>query len=119
MHAGGKGLGGVAVTDGLQVVATENDGRYELITDLSRRFVSLSVPAGYALPTHATGTTRCFHRIAPGANGSMEAQFPLTPLSVEDGRHAFLLLADIQTQNIPDMTRFRQETVPDLKKTVS
>ena len=119
VHGAGKGLAGVSVSDGLQVVATDRDGRFELVADTGRRFVTISVPSGYALPTHSTGTARCFQRITSGPTGEMRTEFPLTVLPEGDHRHAFLLLADIQTQNVAHMARFRQETVPDLRKTLS
>jgi hypothetical protein len=119
VHAGGRGIGGVGVSDGLAVVATDRDGRFDLVTDTGRRYVTVSVPAGYRLPTHSSGTTRCFQRIRPDARGEMAASFALDPLPGGDDAHAFLLLADIQTQDAPDMARFVRESVPDVKAAIA
>src|SRR5688572_20700377 len=54
----GRGIPGVAVSDGLSVVATERDGRFTLIADRSQPFVFMTTPAGYETPTSATGTDR-------------------------------------------------------------
>lgn len=117
--AGRRGLARVAVSDGLSVAATDQDGRFELITDRSRSFVTVSVPGGYALPTHPTGTARCFQRVVPGPGGEASVTFDLEPVPGGDDRHAFLVLADIQAQDAEDMARFRSETVPAVRSTVA
>jgi len=114
----GKGLAAAAVSDGRSVVATDRDGRFELVTDDSRRYLTLSVPSGFHLPTHPVGTVRTFQRIAPDRRGEMIARFDLTPVEGGDRRHAFLTLADIQTQDSADMSRFQRESIPDLKATL-
>ncbi|MFN0178629.1 MAG: calcineurin-like phosphoesterase C-terminal domain-containing protein [Gemmatimonadales bacterium] len=114
----GRGLAGVGVTDGLSVVSTNRDGHFELVTDTARRHVSVSVPAGYHLPTAPAGTVRSFHPLVADARGEMAAQWNLAPIDGGDRRHAFLLLADIQTQDRDDMTRFQRESVPDLAATI-
>lgn len=118
VHSAGRGLVGVSVTDGLNVVATGRDGRFELVTDRSRGHLSVSVPSGFELPTNPSGTTRCYAPLRPDAQGEMSLSFGLKPIEGGDSRHAFLLLADVQTQDAPDMDRFRRETVPDLQRTL-
>ena len=113
------GLSGVAISDGLSVVATDADGRFDLVTDRNRRWVTVSVPGGYSLPTHPTGTARCFQRIAAGPRGEATVTFDLVPLPDGGDRHAFLALADIQTQDAEDMARFQAETVPAIKATLA
>ena len=116
--AGGRGLAGVAVTDGTSVAATDRMGQYTLIADSSQRFVSVSVPAGYRVPTGPHGTA-AFHRpLAPDARGEMSAAFELDALSGGDTEHSFLLLADPQTQNAFEVGRLHAETVPDVRETV-
>lgn len=109
----------VAVSDGLTVVATASDGRYELVSDGRRPFVFVSLPSGCAIPTHATGTARTFHPIVAGSSGRMNADFALASLEQSDERHAFLALGDTQTQNAFEMGRLHDETVPDLLATVA
>jgi 3',5'-cyclic AMP phosphodiesterase CpdA len=119
VRAGSRGVGGVAVTDGLSVVATDASGRFTLIADSSRPFVSISVPSGYALPTTPTGTTLFYKRLAPDGRGEMSTEFTLQPLEGSDDDHAFLLLADTQTQNAFEMGRLHAETVPDVRATIA
>jgi hypothetical protein len=88
------------------------------VADRSRTFLTVSVPSGYHLPTTEVGTARCFLPIRPDARGEMAAGFELRPIPGGDQRHAFLTLADIQTQDGEDMSRFHRESVPSLKATV-
>ena len=111
------GIGGVAVTDGETVVQTDVDGRYELPAAPRRPFVYLSVPRGYQLPTHETGTARFYQPLHATAGGTMEASFRLVPLDRDDTRHAFLFLADPQTRTEAEMQQFRDEIVPDVRQT--
>lgn len=117
--SGARALARVAVSDGLAVTATDADGRFELVTDRARRFVTISVPSGHALPTHPSGTARCYQRVVPGPGGEATLRFDLEPIRDGDDRHAFLVLADIQTQDAEDLGRFRAETVPAVRATVS
>jgi hypothetical protein len=114
----GKGLTRVGVSDGASVVATDRDGRFELVADRSRSFLTVSVPPGYRLPTHPAGTVRCYQRITADSRGEMAARFELAPIEGGDQRHAFLTLADIQTQDGEDMGRFQRESVPAVKATL-
>ncbi|HSW28235.1 MAG TPA: calcineurin-like phosphoesterase family protein [Longimicrobiales bacterium] len=118
VRAGGRGVGGVAVTDGLTVVATDGDGRFELRSSSDRDFVSCSLPSGYHLPVGPSGTARFYRPIAPGSGGDMEALFELERLEGGDERHAMLLLADIQTQDRWEMERFHEQSVPDVIATL-
>jgi hypothetical protein len=111
------GLHGVAVTDGLSVVDTAADGSYELITTRGRPFVHVSLPAGHRVPVNATGTANFYRPIA--VNGAeAKAVFDLEPLEESDDRHAFLVLADIQTEDAIEMAWFHEQTVPDVQATL-
>lgn len=58
----GKGLAGVVVTDGFDVVLTDAQGRYELPRNRDARFVYLSTPAGY-LRKRVVGISLSFSRL--------------------------------------------------------
>ena len=97
------GLEGVPVTDGVAVTQTGPDGRYELAASPRRPFVYISVPSGYRLPTHETGTARFYRPLGAAGGGTAEASFRLTPLDRDDEQHAFLFLADPQTRTAAEM----------------
>jgi hypothetical protein len=116
--SGTRGIHGVAITDGLSVVATDKDGRFEMTSSSLQAFVHISVPSGYAIPKNDTGTARFYRPIRPSSSGEMEARFDLSPLPESDRRHAFLTLCDPQTQNAYEMNLFHTETVPDILNTL-
>jgi hypothetical protein len=111
-------VGGVAVSDGLEVTRTARDGSFELLSSGDRDFVRLSVPAGYRVPRNPTGTARLYAPIAPDARGEMTASFELERLDVSDESHALFLLADIQTEDAQEMAWFHEQTVPDVQATL-
>ncbi|MEJ2502527.1 MAG: calcineurin-like phosphoesterase family protein [Gemmatimonadota bacterium] len=115
----GRGLAGVGVSDGLSVVRTDGEGRFELVADRAARWLHVCTPSGYEIPVSATGTAAGYRSIEAGAGGEMEAAFELSPLREDPDRHAFLVLADPQTENAFEMARFHDETVPDVARTVA
>jgi calcineurin-like phosphoesterase family protein len=113
-----RGLAGVGITDGFDTVSTDRDGRYTLIAHPRARFVSVRLPAGLRVPVQRTGTARLHQPIPPDGRGDVEASFALERLEADDARHAFLLLADTQTQNAFELDRLHAETVPDVRETL-
>lgn len=114
VRSGSRGVGRVAISDGLTVVDTAGDGRFELVTSADRRFLSLSVPSGFRIPQNPTGTARFYQSITPDARGEMDAVFDLERLPSSDERHAVFLLADVQTEDAQEMAWFHEQTVPDV-----
>ncbi len=114
----GSGLRGVRVSDGVSVATTEDDGTYTLVTDGIQPFVHLSVPSGHRIPTSPTGTAKFYQPIPKEGPSEMQAHFQLEQLPKADDQHAFLVLADPQTQNAFEMARFHDETVPDVRHTL-
>jgi hypothetical protein len=118
VESGGKGLGGISVSDGLSVVRTNGDGVFDLVSAPGAEFVFVTLPAGMEIPRNPTGTARFYEPLRPDAAGEQSVRFSLTPLQSTDDRHALLLLADIQTQDDREMGLFHAETVPDVQATV-
>lgn len=83
-----KGLAGISVTDGLNVVQTDNDGCFTLPGHSDERFVYLTLPAGYR--------SECFYqRISEGQSRYDFALQPANPKSVKaDGSHRFIHFSD-------------------------
>lgn len=110
----GRPVPGSGVSDGISVVSTDAEGRFQLVTDRSRAHIAVTPPAGYGIPVNPAGTARLYQPVTPDARGEATALFSLTPLGSGDERHGFLVLADPQTQDRYEMGRFHAETVPDL-----
>lgn len=113
VSAGGKGIAGVAVTDGINVVRTNKSGNYELISNKTSRFVYLSLPSGYEFP-HENSITKFFKTI-DHSKGIFSANFELRKLDIPDEKHAFIVWADTQIQNKKDAEWLLSDPVPDLK----
>ncbi|TVP43261.1 MAG: twin-arginine translocation signal domain-containing protein [Gemmatimonadales bacterium] len=118
VHVGGRGLGGVAVTDGLRIVQTGADGAFELATNSRRQFVYMTLPRGHRIPVSETGTARFYQVLPDDGREEFDAEFALEALPEGDEHHVALVLADIQTQDAGEMARFHAETVPDLEDTI-
>ncbi|NIM50355.1 MAG: hypothetical protein GTN62_09355 [Gemmatimonadales bacterium] len=119
VHASGRGVARVRVTDGLSVVDSAADGTFELVTTDDRAFISVSIPAGYRIPQNPTGTARFYRPLTRNSHGEMDAVFELEPLEHSDERHAFLFLADPQTENMQEVMWLHEQTVPDVLGTVA
>ncbi len=115
---GGRPVARVAVSDGRDLVVTDRNGRYTLHSSSDRSWLSLCLPRGAKIPVSAKGTSALHRPILPDARGEMVANFGLEKAGSDDSDHAFLLLADPQTQNAFELERMHAETVPDVVKTV-
>jgi hypothetical protein len=113
----GKGIAKVAVTDGINVVVTDDRGNYSLVTNATAEFVYISVPKGYAFE-HEKGITNFFRRIA-SKNNTFRADFKLNKLTVDDSSHTFIVWADPQIQNADDATLLKTVSAPDTKQLVA
>jgi hypothetical protein len=119
VSSNGRGVGGAAISDGLTVVRSGHDGTFSLVSSSLRRFVSLSLPSGYAIPTNPSGTARLYRPIPEGDGDEKTVSFTLERLEYTDNEHAFLLMADPQTQDADDVSLLHREAVPDLRETVT
>ena len=115
VRADGQGLADVRVTDGIRIVQTDADGRFTLPSTTRQPFAYITPPAGHVIPQNEPGTARFYRRIEPNANGTATAQFDLQPLDGGDEQHAFFALADPQTEDMTEIERFHQQTVPDVQ----
>lgn len=116
VHAGGKGIAGVAVTDGKTVVATDKNGMYQLKSHPEAEFVYISVPSGYEFPVNK-GIAAYYAPITK-KEGTVKNDFSLDKLKVDDTRHNFVVWADTQMISKKDCEQLKKESAPDLKALV-
>lgn len=101
----GTPIPGVAVTDGIQVVYTDNMGGYQMHLDSLSRFVYISIPAGYNFDRLGS-QVNFYAKIRKSISKTdtvMQKDFTLTPLTVNDDNHVCLAFGDIHIKN--SMTR--------------
>jgi len=88
------------------------------MSDNRQDFVHLTVPGGYAIRQNEVGTARFYEPLNPGDSDEVEIVFDLEPSTTSADQHAFLVLADTQTQNAYEMGLLHEHTVPDVQATL-
>jgi hypothetical protein len=116
VHQQGKGLAGVPVTDGYNMVLTDAAGKYTLQSNATAEFVYLTLPRGYAIPQQQ-GVAQFFKAI-PAKATAFTADFALEKLQVDDTRHNFVVWADPQIISQQDARQLTEESAPDLSNLV-
>jgi len=112
----GKGIEGVVVTDGVQVLKTNQNGAYRFSVKENADFVYISSPAGYAFD-HSNFIAN-FYISVKGKRGILNHDFVLTKLNSNDLRHNFVVWADTQMISVSDCDQLKATTVPDFKKLI-
>jgi len=112
IHDSGKGIAGVAVTDGFSVVRTDDAGNYQFTADAGAEFVYICVPAGYAFP-HKRGIAEFYRSLE---HGRLENDFVLEKLDRDDRKHNFVVWADTQMISRKDVEQLMTQSVPDLQR---
>ena len=90
---GGTGIGGVAVSDGVEVVTTDKDGIYQLASRKYHKYVFISIPSGYEVPRN--GILPGFHQqLTKASNVAERVDFSLNAAGSQDS-HTMLLFGDM------------------------
>lgn len=116
VQSNGKGIAGVAVTDGRSVVATDKNGQYKLKSYEEAEFVYISIPSGFAFPTDKGIAD--FYAPITKQNGIVINHFSLEKLKTDDTKHQFVVWADTQMISKADCEQLKKESVPDLEALV-
>lgn len=117
VHSKGKGIAGVAVTDGYSVVSTDAQGNYSFDVHTNAEFVYISTPAGYAF--NQQNHVAWFYQSLAADQLNAKADFSLDKLSVDDTKHQFVVWADTQMISQSDCDQLKATAVPDLKALVA
>lgn len=120
VYAGSEALAGVAVSDGLQVVKSDAQGVWSIVSDRASEVVFVTLPRGYEAT--ADGPVPQFYHLLDADRDRYD--FALTKTGTDD--YVLLATADIQIDNnsrlmVPQSSLMscRNSFVPDFKKTVS
>ena len=113
VFCGDKGIKGVVVSDGAEVVKTDASGCYEIKTSLPLGYVFISVPSGYEVPSEGL-LPQFFRQISEG--GSAQADFEL--LKVDQRRCNLLVFNDVHLTDTKadqyDLKQFGSGFYPDV-----
>lgn len=107
---GGNPLKDIVVSDGYQCVATDSRGFYQMKRNGKAEFVSYSIPAGYKAKSNQ------FYQKLSSAK---EYDFKLDKLADRENHFYLVAMADPQVTNNKEISRFTEETLPDLKAVLS
>ncbi|SFB93684.1 Calcineurin-like phosphoesterase [Parapedobacter composti] len=118
---GGQPVQGVVVSDGYTCVQTDEEGVYQLKRNANARFVFYVTPADYAInvETSSRNIPSFYKPINAAAGAAVRADFQLTKLPRKESDFTLFCIGDPQVTNQGEVTRFQQETINDLKMTLS
>ena len=130
----GRPVRGVVVSNGLNCVKTDRDGRYQLPSDSLAEFVYCTVPADFQVPVHAPAdrTADFYRQITPGKS---TYDFALKRLpNGKETDYALIVIGDPQVTNAfnpyyegpndslvqkADIARLADETMADIRQTIA
>lgn len=117
VKSAGKGIANVIVSDGYNVVATNDKGAYDFEMNPNADAVFISTPKGYEFK-HSNGIAR-HYRLLQNVTSGKEVNFDLVPLDKDDNEHQFIIWADPQVKNASDVEKMMSQSVPDVQKLVT
>lgn len=115
--SGKKGIKGVVVSDGYNVVATDDKGKYEFELHPEAVSIFISTPAGYEF-IHENNIAR-HYKLAKDISFKKDVDFVLKPIGKDDNEHQFFIWADPQVKNANDVEKMMSQSVPDVQKLVA
>ncbi len=116
----GKGIAGVPVTDGYSYTKTDANGVYQFKANRYCRKVYYVTPSEYEINLNPTThlpeffTTSIINRYGINRN-----DFKLTPLPAVEDKFTLLMIGDPQCQQDKHVSRYKTETIVDIKNTVN
>lgn len=112
----GRGVPGVAVTDGRVVVVTNRKGTYELQTMTDRTYVYYTLPSGYQMDTN--NCIPQFYKKIDKQRTRQKIDFKIKKSTVDQTKHGFIVWGDPQVYK-EDEFPLLKEVVDDVKQTIS
>ncbi|MFC4676136.1 calcineurin-like phosphoesterase C-terminal domain-containing protein [Dysgonomonas termitidis] len=112
----GKGIGAVPVTDGINIVITNEKGEYKLLSNGTSEYIYITVPSGYKIPIE--NKVPCFFKkIEKSDKKKQKIDFELQKSSVDDNKHTFIVWADPQV-NFMDELSFVERAASDVSELI-
>ena len=111
---GDEGLAGVAVSDGFEVVTTDERGVYQMRSKKKHGYVFVSIPSGYEMPVDGIRPL-LYKQLTRSAQDAERIDFSLNKVSGQD-RHTMLVFGDIHLANRNDDRKQFNEFVKDVNQ---
>ena len=113
----GRGLEGVAVSDGFSVVESGANGYYSMIVSPDAWYIFISLPSEYEVPINEYGQPCFYQRYSPEKR---DYDFTLKPLAGgKESKFALFVLTDLHISTSYRQTRFEREALPSILKHAS
>ena len=113
----GKGLEGVAVSDGFSVVESGANGYYSMIVSPDAWYIFISLPSEYEVPINEYGQPCFYQRYSPE---KQDYDFTLKPLAGgKESKFALFVLTDLHISTSYRQARFEREALPSILKHAS
>ena len=113
----GRGIEGVAVSDGFSVVESGANGYYSMIVSPDAWYIFISLPSEYEVPINEYGQPCFYQRYSPEKR---DYDFTLKPLAGgKESKFALFVLTDLHISTSYRQTRFEREALPSILKHAS
>lgn len=90
-----RAIADVAVTDGYNIVTTDNEGFYKIISNATVKFVYITLPSGYDIPMN-NNSPSFYKRITDKESEKQIIDFVLKKSELNDYKHVTIVWADPQ-----------------------
>lgn len=115
----GNGIPGVVVSDGYNCTVTDDNGVYQMVRNKRAVFVFYSTPAEYRIDTDSGNHPAFFEKIDM-SEAVYRADFTLDKLAGgSETEFTLFCFADPQVKSTAHVTRYINETMADMKRTVT
>jgi hypothetical protein len=116
-----KPINGVVVSDGYTSVQTDDKGIYQFKRNPNSKFIFYSTPSGYEINTESSGLkiAMFYKKINVKENEPFRSDFSLKKLDKQENNFTLICIGDPQTATTAEVNRFRNETIADIKETLT
>ena len=116
----GKGIEGVAVSDGYTITTTDKNGVYQFVGNPLTRVVYYTTPAEYEINLDEKTRQPLFYRHCKFNPDTLNRNdFALTPMDRVEDELTLIVISDPQCKNDRHVKRFRTESIPDMQRTIN
>ncbi len=114
VKANGEPLASVVVSSGAQFATTDSTGKYVLEIDHDNKFVQITNPSGYLVPTKQ-GVPQHYLVLEDTKN---HYDFVLDKNNNDESEHILIVQTDVQVANLEELSSYKKYLVPDISQTI-
>ena len=116
----GKGIEGVAVSDGYSITTTDRNGVYQFVGNPLTRVVYYTTPSEYKVNLDEQTKQPLFYKHCRFNPDTLNRNdFTLTPMDRVEDELTLIVISDPQCKNDRHVKRFRTESIPDMQRTIN